>query len=296
MATEKQIIANRLNGKKGGPKTNVGKRRSSRNALKHYLTSTSPVVQTNWHKETIEERERFREKMMQLLAPRDELLELSAGEIIDIAWRLHRYKKLEEAVSSDTFVKLQLGDTLNELTAAVTQIRGAQRTISTLQHDINIIENIVSSDLFDPQNNDWWIDLIHVRAFLEKSLLFGRDNYTDSLNLITIAESIDTIVNALCTERNITLKTLMKNFLEYLQEQFLHWTNELRRLSASYEQLLNQEGREVTESSYILEVASHSLLQQAQGQYNRLQRTFFRMLKDYKKVNIPNVAEHDIKT
>ena len=35
MASKKQIEANRLNGKKGGPKTENGKRSSSRNALKH---------------------------------------------------------------------------------------------------------------------------------------------------------------------------------------------------------------------------------------------------------------------
>lgn len=39
MATEKQIIANRKNGKLGGPKTQKWKMIARRNALKHWITA-----------------------------------------------------------------------------------------------------------------------------------------------------------------------------------------------------------------------------------------------------------------
>lgn len=288
MATIKQITANRLNGKKGGPKTPAGKARSSKNAITHGLSSLAPLLNRNWHDETIEEREHFREKMMLMLDPHDELLQLYADGIIDMAWRNKRYIKIEEAVSLDTFIKLQLGDTAQELTIAETQSKAARRTVDTLRNDIDIIEKLISSDSPDPQNSEWWIDLIHARVFLEKSLLFGTDNTIDSPSLIPIAESIDTIVEALCNDKKITRKTLMENFLEYLQEQCRYWNTELRRLSASHQHLLNLEGREVTESSYILEVASHSVLQQSQGLYIRSQQTFFRKLEKYKKLNMLN--------
>jgi hypothetical protein len=44
MATEKQIVANRANAKRStGPKTKMGRRASSRNALRHGLSCPSPM-------------------------------------------------------------------------------------------------------------------------------------------------------------------------------------------------------------------------------------------------------------
>lgn len=44
MPSERQLEANRRNGRLGGPKTEHGKRRSRRNSLRHGLTSTTLVV------------------------------------------------------------------------------------------------------------------------------------------------------------------------------------------------------------------------------------------------------------
>src|SRR5688500_4958483 len=44
MPSERQRVANRRNGRLGGPKTEHGKRRSRRNSLRHGLTSTTLVV------------------------------------------------------------------------------------------------------------------------------------------------------------------------------------------------------------------------------------------------------------
>ena len=44
MATEQQIAANRANAKRStGPKTKLGRRASSRNALRHRLSCPSPM-------------------------------------------------------------------------------------------------------------------------------------------------------------------------------------------------------------------------------------------------------------
>lgn len=44
MATDKQIDANRLNGKKGGPKTPAVRAAVRHNALKHGLSAGHPVI------------------------------------------------------------------------------------------------------------------------------------------------------------------------------------------------------------------------------------------------------------
>jgi hypothetical protein len=44
MSSTRQILANRENGKKGGPKTALGKAKVAANAVKHYLTAKTLLL------------------------------------------------------------------------------------------------------------------------------------------------------------------------------------------------------------------------------------------------------------
>jgi hypothetical protein len=55
MASERQLAANRRNGRLGGPKTDVGKQRSRLNGIKHGLTSSTLVVLPEEHQHEYDE-------------------------------------------------------------------------------------------------------------------------------------------------------------------------------------------------------------------------------------------------
>ncbi len=92
MATEKQTNANRQNAKKStGPRTREGKRRVSRNALKHGL-SASQVLMPG---EDQAEFERLRDGFVDVLDPRDEVELALVRQMVSAEWRLRRIDRLE---------------------------------------------------------------------------------------------------------------------------------------------------------------------------------------------------------
>lgn len=286
MASEKKIISCKINGKMGGPKTPKGKAKSSMNAVKHYLSAKTPLVQTNWHTETQQELSMFQEKMLSGLNPNDEIQKIRANAIVDAAWRLHRFQRLEEAISSDIWTRLQLGENIEELTKISARISTIQSTVSTLESDIASVVDALKKDWGDPQHNDRLIDIInlhHIREFLEKSVMF--DAYEEELFINPITESNEVIIDQLCNERFVTLKVITETFQEYLEEQLNHWSNLNHKSQMRYDQILHQRSQEVSQSIYIMSVASHPLLKGAEGQAYRLQRSMVKMLKDY---NIQN--------
>src|SRR5258708_4303043 len=100
MITVKQAEARRRNGKLSrGPKTPEGKAISSRNALKCGFLSRDPVHPA----ESAEEFAAFRKGMLESLAPRGESECRLAAEIIDHAWRLQRFPKVEAAIITEAF-------------------------------------------------------------------------------------------------------------------------------------------------------------------------------------------------
>ena len=84
MATENQIKANRLNGKKGGPKTPAGRAAVRHNALKHGLSAQHPVIGG------LEDQTAFNEFLLQLqqdLKPQCLMEHLLVNQIADAHWR-----------------------------------------------------------------------------------------------------------------------------------------------------------------------------------------------------------------
>ncbi len=113
MASEAQILANRLNAQKStGPRTAEGKAAVSQNAVKHGLTGRSVVVSG----EDPGEFEFYRERMLDELEPVGEV-ELSLAErIVSLSWRLKRAEKLQAAAFDSLYAEQRhpLCETLEE--------------------------------------------------------------------------------------------------------------------------------------------------------------------------------------
>jgi len=92
MTTPAQIAANRRNALKStGPRTAAGKAASSRNGLRHGLTSRRAVVRG----EDAQDFERFRAELRSALAPRDAREEVLAETVVYAAWRMRRAWRAE---------------------------------------------------------------------------------------------------------------------------------------------------------------------------------------------------------
>ncbi len=95
MATEKQINANRLNGKKGGPKTPAGRAAVRNNALKHGLAAHHPVIPA------LEDNDDFNtclNDLRQELNPVGLMEHMLVNQIADAYWRRQRIIVLEQGL------------------------------------------------------------------------------------------------------------------------------------------------------------------------------------------------------
>ena len=107
MVSERQIAANRINAKRStGPKTELGKRRSSRNALRHGLLSKFVVLPT----ESEDEYNEFSREIAQDLAPIGALESLLADRIAAAAWRLRRACSIEAGMLSLEYYGVLISD------------------------------------------------------------------------------------------------------------------------------------------------------------------------------------------
>jgi hypothetical protein len=92
MASDRQIEANRINGKKGGPKTPAGRAAVRNNALKHGLSAQHPVIPI------IEDQakfDQFLDQLTQELQPEGIMETLLVNQIADSHWRRQRIIQME---------------------------------------------------------------------------------------------------------------------------------------------------------------------------------------------------------
>jgi hypothetical protein len=95
MTSLAQIHANRLNALKStGPRSELGKRRSSQNATTHGFYSQVSVIRGESESEFVE----FQDAMMSSLAPRGALQVVLASKIVHLAWVLRRLPELQRRV------------------------------------------------------------------------------------------------------------------------------------------------------------------------------------------------------
>jgi len=97
MSTEKQIEANRENGKLGGVKTEEGKAVSKYNALKHGILSKEVLLEGEDEKTLIEIGKRLRTE----LGPQTELELVLVDRITANVWRLRRVMQIEREMMDD---------------------------------------------------------------------------------------------------------------------------------------------------------------------------------------------------
>jgi len=95
MATEAQVVANRLNAQKStGPRTVEGKAVASQNAVRHGLLAEQVVIRG----EDPGEFEFYRQQMLGELAPAGAMESVLAERVAGLAWRLRRAERIQAEV------------------------------------------------------------------------------------------------------------------------------------------------------------------------------------------------------
>ena len=91
MATDAQIIANRINAKKStGPRSPQGKDLVSKNAVKHGFCARQDIISS----ESRPNFELYREKILEELAPASPMESILAERIVSLSWRLKRAARI----------------------------------------------------------------------------------------------------------------------------------------------------------------------------------------------------------
>ncbi len=97
--SEAQLAANRANAQQStGPKTDAGKDRVARNALKHGLRSNQLVVADGER----EEFETLRDGLQATVMPNDPIEWVLFNEVVRASWNLRRIDKLEAELFADS--------------------------------------------------------------------------------------------------------------------------------------------------------------------------------------------------
>jgi hypothetical protein len=95
MASEEQIVANRLNAARStGPRTAEGKAAVSQNAVKHGLRAEQAVIRG----EDPGEFEFYRDRMLGELGPAGAVESVLAERAVGLAWRLKRAERVQNEV------------------------------------------------------------------------------------------------------------------------------------------------------------------------------------------------------
>ncbi|MEK6676686.1 MAG: hypothetical protein AABZ47_13670 [Planctomycetota bacterium] len=96
LMTDRQRSANRKNARRStGPKTQSGKRRSSRNALRHGLLAKAVVLQSSNSQETRADFDALIKDFIHELRPQNVLEETLVERIATCYWRLRRAQRFE---------------------------------------------------------------------------------------------------------------------------------------------------------------------------------------------------------
>jgi hypothetical protein len=95
MATEAQVVANRLNARKStGPRTPDGKAVVAQNAVRHALLAQQAVIGG----EDPGEFEFYRDQMLGELSPAGAMESMLAERVVGLAWRLRRAERIQAEV------------------------------------------------------------------------------------------------------------------------------------------------------------------------------------------------------
>jgi hypothetical protein len=95
MATDAQILANRLNAQKStGPRSRQGKFAISQNAVQHGLSARQAIISS----ESQADFDLYRDQMLAELAPAGPMESMLAERIVTLSWRLKRAGRIQNQV------------------------------------------------------------------------------------------------------------------------------------------------------------------------------------------------------
>jgi hypothetical protein len=115
MATQSQILANRLNAQKStGPRTPQGKAVASQNSVKHGLRAENDVIIS----ESEADFDLFRQQFLNELKPTSPVESFLAERIVSLSWRLKRAGRFQNQAINTLNVK-QTNDPFKKLTESL---------------------------------------------------------------------------------------------------------------------------------------------------------------------------------
>lgn len=115
MATEAQILANRLNALKStGPRTSQGKAVASQNSIKHGLSAESDVITS----ESEADFDLYRRQLLDDLSPVSPMESILAERIVTLSWRLKRAGRFQNQ-AIDVLHSDQTDNPLKKLTQSL---------------------------------------------------------------------------------------------------------------------------------------------------------------------------------
>jgi hypothetical protein len=121
MASEAQILANRLNAQKStGPRTLEGKAIVSQNAFKHGLSTGQNIISS----ESQAEFELYRDLMLAELDPASPMESMLAERIVGLSWRLKRVGRIQNQA-----IDAMNADNTSGLLAKLTQSLFSKRPV-----------------------------------------------------------------------------------------------------------------------------------------------------------------------
>lgn len=184
MASEKQNAANRKNaGKSTGPQTEPGKARSSRNAVKHGLTSEQIVM----FDEDPSAFDDLRDGLYALYQPSDPYAEHLVERVAANMWRLKRAPEIYAAIFEDGYLSEQAS---RAGTRSVIRLRGIEegkvedqrddprpvlgRTFSNVERSLNSllrIEAAIESSMYRAIHNLELIKAERDQALIEDAVI-----------------------------------------------------------------------------------------------------------------------------
>ena len=112
MATEAQVVANRLNARKStGPRTAAGKATAAQNAVRHGLLAQQVVIRG----EDPGQFEFYRDEMLSELAPAGAMESMLAERVVHLAWRLRRAERIQAEVFDEMIVEEETSPVRKEI-------------------------------------------------------------------------------------------------------------------------------------------------------------------------------------
>lgn len=160
MSTLLQFEANKANAQAStGPRTEAGKERASRNALKHGLTSNSTLIPG----EDPAEFDKFRSDFIAFYEPKGIQEENFVNELIHLQWRLNRIPKLEAGILSDeepdlkalNNISLLASRTKRQFSATLKEFQALKKArIEKFEHDRENAISVRRGDLLENRETD----------------------------------------------------------------------------------------------------------------------------------------------